>query len=375
MIKSPSETIFYKIEKSIKEYRRFAYSNIHEKVANLTLDQTLLLISLNENPKLSLTQQSELLFKDRASITRMLDALSKKKYIVRSINKNDKRKFNLLVTEKGKDTIKSLTNIIQLNRKKALKGLSEDDLVHLASVLSKIINNCTMIVLLLSIFIISNNLCYSQNLNNKNEKEDFIENVNNIIVDNYVFPEVGNKIKHFLSKKQKEGAYDKIKDPILFAELLTTDIQSISNDKHLRVLYEPERIKKREKAVSVADSLKNVIERRNWLKSINYGFQEVKILEGNIGYLDLRRFSNPEDAGGTADAVFEFLRNTDAIIFDIRQNGGGTPKMVQWIVSYFIEDTPFLLNTFYKRWMSSQSNFGQYHIQRIKGFRIPSYIS
>ena len=111
----------------------------------------------------------------------------------------------------------------------------------------------------------------------------------------------------------------------------------------------PKELKKQEMAVSEADSLKNVIERKNWLKSINYGFQEVKILEGNIGYLDLRRFSNPEDAGGTADAIIEFLRNTNAIIIDIRRNGGGTPKMVQWIISYFMEGETFLLNTFYKR--------------------------
>ena len=86
------------------------------------------------------------------------------------------------------------------------------------------------------------------------------------------------------------------------------------------------------------------------LRRQNFGFAKVEILAGNIGYIDLRMFAPIEGAEQTARAALEFVAGTDAVIFDVRQNGGGAPSMVQYLISHFLEpggDT--LINTFVSR--------------------------
>ncbi|MEW6051208.1 MAG: S41 family peptidase [Candidatus Zixiibacteriota bacterium] len=79
-------------------------------------------------------------------------------------------------------------------------------------------------------------------------------------------------------------------------------------------------------------------------------------LPGNIGYLDLRQFVGAEFAGQTAVNAMGFLANTDAIIFDLRQNGGGDPSMIQLLTSYLLKE-PTHLNSFYIRQTDSIAQF------------------
>lgn len=87
-----------------------------------------------------------------------------------------------------------------------------------------------------------------------------------------------------------------------------------------------------------------------WLAAMaraNYGFQEVSILPGNVGYIDMRSFAPAQVGGDTALAALNFVENTDAVIFDMRQNTGGAPSMVQFVISHFLdprEET--VINTF-----------------------------
>ena len=69
----------------------------------------------------------------------------------------------------------------------------------------------------------------------------------------------------------------------------------------------------------------------------NYGFKEMKILDGAIGYLDLRLFFDTYYAGDVAVAAMNFFSNCNAIIIDLRYNGGGWDDMVNFLLSYFAE--------------------------------------
>jgi len=95
--KSPSQTIFYSLEKTIKLYRRFAQTEINAKYKDITLDQALILISIDLNPELSLSEISKIFFKDNASITRIIECLVMAKYLQRSIDQKDKRTFDLKI--------------------------------------------------------------------------------------------------------------------------------------------------------------------------------------------------------------------------------------------------------------------------------------
>lgn len=141
-IKNPTGTVLYLIEQAIKEYRKVSQKNISKVVKDITVDQCLILIILNQDDKISQNALANLIFKDNASITRMIELMVKKEYLNRTIHKEDRRKFNLEITEKGKNTIDLLLPIIQTNRKTALDGLSLQEIDVLDKALNKIITNC-----------------------------------------------------------------------------------------------------------------------------------------------------------------------------------------------------------------------------------------
>lgn len=136
------EILFYTLEKSIKVYRKFALSQITNKGFNITIDQWLILKTLQENKQLSQNQIAELVFKDVASLTRILELLVKKNFVKRKISVTDRRKFDLVITETGNLMIKNIYPIIIENRKQALKGLNKENITKLKSLLEKMISNC-----------------------------------------------------------------------------------------------------------------------------------------------------------------------------------------------------------------------------------------
>lgn len=139
---NPTQTVLYSIEQAIKEYRKISQKNIEKVVSDITVDQCLVLIILNKNADCSQKEIANLIFKDNASITRIIELMVKKDYLTREINETDRRKFTLKITEKGKNTITLLSPVIQQNRKTALNGLSDTEIELLDKILDKIISNC-----------------------------------------------------------------------------------------------------------------------------------------------------------------------------------------------------------------------------------------
>ena len=183
----------------------------------------------------------------------------------------------------------------------------------------------------------------------KKEINEVIDSIKESLNVNYINKELSVKMVKLIHQNIKKEEYNSIKDYKQFANKLTEDLQSISNDPHLKVNFEPERIANKKALFTKSDSIKLSDNKLNDMKRTNFGFSEVKIFDGNIGYLDLRYFSEVELATETLDATMSFLGNTSAIILDLRFNGGGDPSMVQLLASYFFNDDPVLLNTFYCR--------------------------
>ncbi len=134
--------LFFTIEKLIKVYRKFAHEQIKKNGYDITIDQWLVLRCLQENKILSQSQVAEMLFKDVASITRIIELLVKKKYLERKIDSIDRRKFELSITSDGVKVIENVYPIVQNYRKKALEGLTKNDINNIKIDLEKIINNC-----------------------------------------------------------------------------------------------------------------------------------------------------------------------------------------------------------------------------------------
>lgn len=164
---------------------------------------------------------------------------------------------------------------------------------------------------------------------------------------NYVFPEVAEKTAGMLEKNRADGKYDAITSGKAFAEALTADLQAATNDRHLRVRFSADALPVRQPQAAPTEAEK--IKHRNNVLSINAGFETVERLRGNIGYIKLNGFSDPEIGKETVEAAMNFIANTEALIIDLRQNGGGSPEMVALISSYLFGDKPVHLNSLYWR--------------------------
>ena len=138
---NPSETIFYQIEKTIKQYRTMAQGNLNQLGYKVTINQILLLVQIDNKPDVSQVALAELLFKDVASITRMIELLVKEGFVLRTENNDDRRKKDLKITSKGKKLLESAIPIIVKNREIAQEDLTNVDKQTLSKLLNKIIIN------------------------------------------------------------------------------------------------------------------------------------------------------------------------------------------------------------------------------------------
>jgi C-terminal processing protease CtpA/Prc len=182
-------------------------------------------------------------------------------------------------------------------------------------------------------------------------RREVIDRALSLLDERYVFPEKAKEMATAI--RAKSGEYESITSAKELARKLTDDLQAVTKDKHLRVSYRSRPIPERD---ADAEASPEERKRQDELARItNYGFERVERLQGNIGYVDLRGFVDPTvgqgAAGETAAAAMNFLANTDALIFDLRQNGGGSPGMIQLLASYLydpLEDGVHLNNFFWR---------------------------
>jgi retinol-binding protein 3 len=160
----------------------------------------------------------------------------------------------------------------------------------------------------------------------------------------YIYPETAKKMEEMLRARQKKGEYDSVDDAQAFADLLTDQLQEVSHDKHLHVAFFPEVLPKGDRGndPEAMARMRANMERNNCL------FEKAERLSGNIGYFKINGFPPPDICGPTVAAGMNFLAHVDAVIFDLRDNGGGDPKMVALILSYLF-DEPMHLNDMYNR--------------------------
>jgi hypothetical protein len=168
----------------------------------------------------------------------------------------------------------------------------------------------------------------------------------------YVYAETAKKMEEDLRSRQKQGAYDAVEDGERFATMLTEELQSVSREKHLRVNFVPMVLPKGgpERTPEADARMRKQMEQNNCF------FDKAERLPLNIGYLKFDAFADPAVCGPTATAAMNFLGDVDAIIFDLRDNGGGDPKMVTYISTYLFGE-PTHLNDLYSRKEDSTTQF------------------
>ena len=198
------------------------------------------------------------------------------------------------------------------------------------------------------------------------ERRSIIDGVIARLNEAYVFPDTAKAMETALRARQRRGEYDRITSSQAFAESLTAHLQAVSRDRHLRVRY----VARGVPAGPGGDgpSPDDREQARTFGRRMNFGFERVERLPGNVGYLEIRSFGfDTADVSSVAANAFNLLGNTDALIIDVRRNGGGSPHMVAQVSSYLFGAEPVHLNSLYWRPYNRTDDF--YTSRKVAGTR------
>ena len=193
-----------------------------------------------------------------------------------------------------------------------------------------------------------------------------VDSVASVLAERYVDSTVARRLAETVRGRLAAGAYDAYADALAFGAALMRDLQSVVQDKHLRIAYLPQRDFAlggprvvRVGAPGGAPAAGAAGPVRRWTRPdprdsvqvarTNFAFERVERLDGNVGYLRVERFVPLDWSRGTAAAAMAFLANSDAVILDLRGNPGGSPDLVELLLSYFAPAEPMSLVTVYNR--------------------------
>jgi retinol-binding protein 3 len=200
----------------------------------------------------------------------------------------------------------------------------------------------------------------------------------------YVDADTGKLIGRVLADQAKSGAYDQVTDPFRFAEVLTNDLRAVNGDKHLLVQYDPSHTAMRPgpEGLRMMEPPGEQRARREVppdmaaaMRRGHFALGRVDVLPGNIGYLELRGFSGMKEAEDAIVDALRYVQYSDAMIFDLRRNGGGSAELVNFLISHFTGPDTLASLTVTNR--SGGEKFTRYTLASVPGPRrtdVPVYV-
>ena len=174
------------------------------------------------------------------------------------------------------------------------------------------------------------------------EKKDVVDHLSKEMVARYVVKSKAEEVARTIHANLASGAYDGLATGKEFAMKLASDTNAICKDAHFRIRYSEAGFPERKEPGQ--PSQKEIDEEEKHVRLVNAGFESVKRLPGNIGYVEFYGFQDPKFAERAIQASMQFVQDTDSLIFDIRQNGGGDPETVKMLCSYLF-DKPTHINS------------------------------
>jgi len=132
-------------------------------------------------------------------------------------------------------------------------------------------------------------------------------------MDGYMDPKVGAAVQAELNRHKAE--YVKLDTRAAFAEAVSRDLYAVSHDRHLKVSLETLDAGRRAR---LTDEQQALVDRR-----LAYGLMAIRHLPGNIGVLKTSYFEQTEEGAKLVETALDLLKDTDALIIDLRENHGG----------------------------------------------------
>lgn len=190
----------------------------------------------------------------------------------------------------------------------------------------------------------------------KDLKQQTIVTVIKKLKKTYVFPKLADSVEQMVNHYYAKGKYDSISTESDFAFQLTRDLQNITHDQHLKISFiNPAPIDVPKQNDSGKSGKTTWID--DLLKDNNFGVKEKKILEGNIGYLNMPVFGPLDKCADTLIAAMKYVENTDALIIDLRSCRGSLDEnTIPFLHSYFFKESVHL-SDFYIRETDNTKQF------------------
>lgn len=178
------------------------------------------------------------------------------------------------------------------------------------------------------------------------------------LADKYVFADEGKKMAAAVRDHLNKGDYEKAATGAEFAELLMAHIRAVHPDKHLSIRYVLNAPPDRPRA-SLKDGVPAEMRQRatEMGKYLNFSFEKVERLPGNIMYLKLDGFFAADIGKAAATAAMNLAANGNAMIIDLRENRGGDPGMVAHVASYLLGDKKVHLSDIHFRADNETNSF------------------
>lgn len=194
---------------------------------------------------------------------------------------------------------------------------------------------------------------------------ELIQNIQELMVTHYVFLDKAKATNAHLDQLMAEKYFDTFITGETLAKAVTEEMRKITKDKHLSMV--PPRVPK------VEELNKKTPFGQNFSRYYQPMLNEFKYFENNIGYFDMRYFGGSPAKFSEIDVVMQQLAQADAFIIDMRKNGGGSPRMVQYLCSYFF-DEHLLLNSIYNRATNHTEELWTVDVKGKKRPKVPVYI-
>lgn len=189
---------------------------------------------------------------------------------------------------------------------------------------------------------------------------------------NYVYPDLAAKMEKHVHRQFKGGAYRKNISTADFLGALTRDLFSVCKDAHLRVSLNPN--PPPPDSASDLEKEKARLEQLEKDRSENFYFRQCERLSGNVGYVRFDKFVDARYSGPTAVAAMNFLGNCDALIIDLRFNGGGSGTLIQLLLSYFFDKPVHYNNMYIRNRNVTEQNWTSAHVQGSKMTALDLYV-
>lgn len=179
-------------------------------------------------------------------------------------------------------------------------------------------------------------------------RAETIDSMLRLLKEKYAYPEIALKMEREINERAKRGEYDSFADGNKLAEKMTADLRAVFDDKHLRLSYSAKPFSVNSGKAG-APSVEEIAAARRKQTRENFGASRIEILKGNVGLIQLNYFAPLDWSAPAYAAMMNFIADTDALILDLRRNGGSFDIDTAPFISSYLFEKPVQVGDIYSR--------------------------